>query len=75
MNTEYNETIQVLTIAMVAEIIGSNRSYVRNLIKSGQLKAMKLGNLKVSSFELKRFLQASEGLDLTDPFNPKPLAV
>jgi len=34
---------------------------------------MKLGNLKISNFELKRFLQASEGLDLTDPFNPKPL--
>lgn len=64
---------QVFTVPKVAEIIGSNKEYVRKLIKSGELRAIKLGGIKVTSMELVRFLTENAGKDLNDPFNPKDL--
>lgn len=63
----------VFTVTQVSKIIRSNPEYVRKLIRSGNLKAIRLGELKIPSSELKSFLQRSLGTDLTDPFNPKPL--
>lgn len=63
------------TIPEVSKLIKSNANYVRELLKSGQLKGLQLGNVKVRKSELERFLKENEGKDLTDPFNIKDLEI
>lgn len=63
------------TIPEVSKLIKSNANYVRELLKSGQLKGLQLGNVKVRKLELERFLKENEGKDLTDPFNIKDLEI
>lgn len=63
------------TIPEVSKLIKSNANYVRELLKSGQLKGLQLGNIKVRKSELERFLKENEGKDLTDPFNIKDLEI
>ena len=36
------------------------------LIKAGHLQALKLGSLKVTSFELERFIREASGKDFSD---------
>lgn len=64
---------QLYTVKETAQILKTSPEYVYKLRDSGQLRFMKLGSLKVRSEEIERFLKDSEGLDLTDPFNPKEL--
>lgn len=59
----------LFTVPEVGKIINSNANYVGDLIKAGHLKALKLGHLKVSIWEIERFLREYEGKDLTDPHN------
>lgn len=59
------------TVAETARILKTNVAYVHELRKAKQLKFLKLGMWKVRKQELERFLKDSEGLDLTDPYNPK----
>lgn len=55
------------TAKETAEILKCNVDYVHRLRKAGLIKFMKLGSYKVRKSELERFLEASEGYDLTDP--------
>lgn len=57
----------LFTVKETAGILGTNIDYVHKLRKSGVLKFIKLGSFKVRKEELERFLEASEGYDLTDP--------
>ena len=59
------------TVKEVSELLHTNQAYVYSLIKAGLLPVLKLGSYKVRKTTLNEFLQKSEGLDLTDPKNPK----
>lgn len=64
---------QLHEVAEVAKILKCNRNTVYALIKSGQLQGLKLGRMKVSTFEIDSFLKRNAGKDLTDPYNVKDL--
>lgn len=68
------ENKPLLTIKEVAEIINCNVSFVYKLNEAKVIKMMKLGSLKMRRIELDRFLEQIEGMDYTDPFNPKRLS-
>lgn len=68
-----NNTTYVYTVAEVAEILRINVNKVYDLINNGLLIGLKLGSMKVTRFELIRFLKEMNGKDLTDLSNIKPL--
>lgn len=68
-----NNNIELLNISEVAKKLKVNKNTVYNLIKSRHLSALKLGSLKVTSFELERFILSSVGKDFTDLNNVKDL--
>lgn len=63
----------VYTVKEVAEILKTNVTYVYKLRDAGLLTFLKLGQWKVTQKELDRFLEANQGMDLTNPFDIKPL--
>ncbi len=63
----------VYTVPEVAAIIKSNTDYVYKLQKSGLLKFMQMGRLKVRKATLEAFLEKWDGWDISDPFNPKQI--
>ena len=71
LHEEITETLY--SVPQVSKIIHTNPAYVRKLIKSGALRAIRLGEVKVLASELKDFLERNNGNDLTDPFNIVPL--
>jgi excisionase family DNA binding protein len=60
-------------ISEVAQALRINRNDVYDLIRHGHLKALKLGSLKVSTFELEDFMRRSAGLDYSDLNSVVPL--
>lgn len=50
----------------VAKILKISKNDAYDLIKSGHLQALKLGSLKVSTFELEDFMKRSAGKDFSD---------
>lgn len=62
-------------ISEVAEILGTNKNTVYELIKHGHLKALKLGRLKVSTFELEDFMKRNAGKDFSDFKNVTELTI
>ena len=68
------DTKVLYTVKEVSEILHTNTTYVYDLIKAGLLPALKLGSLKIRSEALMNFIGANENMDLTDPFNVKPLS-
>lgn len=62
----------VYTVPEIATLLHTTNTTVRALIKCGHLRAMKLGEIKVSQNEVERFLLASANIDYTNPANPKP---
>ena len=63
----------LLTIPQVAKLIHTDVNKVRGYVRSGKLKALKLGELKVRREEVDRFLREAEGLDYTDIDNIRRL--
>lgn len=63
----------VYTVPEVAAIIKSNTDYVYKLQKSGLLKFMQMGRLKVRKATLEAFLERWDGWDISDPFNPRQI--
>ncbi len=61
------------TVKEVAKILKTNINYVYKLRKSGLLRFLRLGELKCRKSTLEAFLEKYEGMDLTDPYNIKPL--
>ena len=53
-------------ISEVAKLLGVNKGYVYELINHGHLIALKLGSLKVTTFELNDFLKRNNGKDFSD---------
>ena len=46
----------LLTVAEVAKILKVNRNFVYNLIKNGELEAVKIGSIKVKQEALNRYI-------------------
>ena len=59
------------TVSEVAKLLKVNKDTVYKLHKTGLLKMMKLGSLKVRKATLEAFLEQYDGMDLTDPTNIK----
>lgn len=59
------------SVAETAKLMGVNRPYVYRLIKSGRLRHIKLGSIKIPHEFLVQFYRESEGLDVSDPFDVK----
>lgn len=63
----------LFTVAEVATILKTNKTYVYSLINAGLLPALKLGSLKIRRSSLEEFLRNYDGMDLTDITNIKQL--
>lgn len=63
----------VYTVPELATLLHTTNTTVRSLIKCGHIKAMKLGEIKVSQQEVERFLNESVNVDYTDPTDLKPV--
>lgn len=56
----------VYTVSETAEILKVNKNTVYDLIDSGVLKCIKLGNKKITTKSLTEFLDTYDGYDLSD---------
>lgn len=56
----------IYTVDEVASILKVNKNTVYDLIRSGNLTALKLGRLKVTKTTLLKFLKDFNGKDLTN---------
>lgn len=63
----------VYTVPELATLLHTTNTTVRSLIKCGHIRAMKLGEIKVSQQEVERFLIESANIDYTDPTDLKPV--
>ena len=63
----------VYTVPELATLLHTTNTPVRSLIKCGHIRAMKLGEIKVSQQEVERFLNESVNVDYTDPTDLKPV--
>ncbi|ABW18833.1 helix-turn-helix domain-containing protein [Alkaliphilus oremlandii] len=61
------------TVDEVAQILKVNKNAVYDLINAKVIKALKLGRLKITKFELLRFLKEHNGKDLSDLNNIREL--
>ncbi|EJO5349513.1 helix-turn-helix domain-containing protein [Clostridium botulinum] len=61
------------TVDEVASILKVNKNTVYDLIRSGNLIALKLGRLKITKATLLKFLKDFNGKDLTNLENIKEL--
>lgn len=61
------------TVEEVAQILKVNKNAVYDLINANVIKALKLGRLKITRFELLRFLKDHNGKDLSDLNNIREL--
>lgn len=61
----------IYTVPKLAKLLQVNPQVIRNLIKAGVLKTMKLGQTKITCYEVERFLREADGKDFSDPFNVK----
>ena len=64
---------RVYTLQEVADLLKTGINYVQELRKSGLLKCIKIGHYKVTETTLQQFLTKYDGMDITDPRNPKEL--
>lgn len=60
-------TEMLFTVKETAEILKTNVDYIHKLRKAGLLKFTKIGSYKVTRRELERFIEWSEGKDVTNP--------
>lgn len=60
-------------ISEVAKILGISRNDTYELVNHGHLQALKLGRLKVSTFELEDFMKRNAGKDFSDLENVRDL--
>ncbi|SCJ11267.1 helix-turn-helix domain-containing protein [Intestinibacter bartlettii] len=66
---------ELYTVKETAKILKVNTDSVYTLIKSGKLRALKLGSLKVRRTTILEFLDKYDGYDLSDLENIKILEI
>lgn len=50
----------LLTVREVAELLRVNRNYIYNLINKGELKAVRIGSIKVKKTDLEEYVKSKE---------------
>lgn len=50
----------LLTVREVAELLKVNRNYIYNLINKGELKAVRIGSIKVKKTDLEAYVKSKE---------------
>ncbi|EKY22796.1 hypothetical protein HMPREF0216_03161 [Clostridium celatum DSM 1785] len=63
--------MELLTVREVSVKLKVNVNLVYKLIKSVHLTGLKLGSIKVTSYELERFIKEASGKDFSDLDNVK----
>ncbi len=58
-----------------SKLLGINKNKVYDLIKTENLRAIKLNNLKIPSSEIENFIEANKGHDLSDLRERKKLYI
>lgn len=51
----------LLTVREVAELLKVNKNYVYNVINTGELKAVRIGSIKVRKTDLEMFIENKRG--------------
>ena len=64
---------ELLTIAEVGKVLGVGKNYANKLVQSGVIRGLKMNGMKVRRRELEAWMQAMDGMDLTDPYHPVPI--
>lgn len=67
--------MKLYKVTEAAEILGTTKQRVYQLIKTKHIQALKLGDLKITNFELERFIREANGKDFTDLDNVKELVI
>ena len=49
----------LLSVSEVAKLLKVNRNFVYNLIKNGELEAVKIGSIKVKQEALNRYIESN----------------
>lgn len=58
--------MELFTVKEVSKILKMNVTDTHKLIKAGHLQGLKLGSIKVTSYELERFIREASGKDFSD---------
>lgn len=58
--------MRLYKVIEVAEILGTTKQRAYQLIKYKHLSELKLGDLKITSIELERFITEADGKDFSD---------
>lgn len=70
---EKNQQVELLNVSEVSKILKVNKNKVYELVRTGHLKALKIGSLKVSSEEVERFIRENTGKDLSNVYEVREL--
>ena len=63
----------VYTVEEVAVIMRTSKQYVYSLVNAHQLRVLKIPHTRIRKSELERFLKDNEGMDLSNPTEPKEI--
>lgn len=66
---------RLLNVTEVAKALGIGKNAANELVQNGIIPGIKLNGMKVRQRVLEDWLEAMEGMDLSDPKNPVPLAM
>ncbi len=66
---------RLLNVTEVAKALGIGKNAANELVQNGIIPGIKLNGMKVRRRVLEDWLEAMEGMDLSDPKNPVPLAM
>lgn len=66
-NLPIPDDVIIYTVSQVASILKLNKNSVYQLIYSGALPCIKLGQIKIRHDALAKFLETAEGYDYTNP--------
>ena len=64
---------ELLTVAEVGQVLGVGKNFANKLVQSGVIRGLRMNGMKVRRRELESWMQAMDGMDLTDPFHPVPI--
>lgn len=64
----------VYTVEEVAVIMRTSKQYVYSLVNAHQLRVLKIPHTRIRKSELERFFKDNEGMDLSNPTEPKEIS-
>ena len=62
-----NLDFKLYTVKEASTLLGIGKNRMYDLIKSGVIKVLKVGGIKIRAQSLEEFLEEYDGFDLTDP--------